>query len=116
MEFARLVACVLCLSLTLPVEAFTASVREKVNALPAGAMVEVKTVTGSKWKGALGETSDQSFQVGPATIRYDEVKQVKHLARDSGSARAGKAVLWTLAGLGAVVLVFTLWATASGGD
>jgi len=98
-----------------------AALKEKLVTIPAGSTVEVKLLNKQKLKGKLGQLSDQGFEVqtvknGTVTaekVAFSEVKSIAQKGKPMGTGT--KVALWTLAGFGIFVLVFTVICVASGG-
>ena len=101
------------------------SMKEQVLAIPAGAVVEVRTIQKEKIKGRLGEANDQTFKiqrvrndkVEEVSVDFQKAKSIKVVAvNDSGASKTGRTVGWVVLGglatLG-IILIVTLAAFAN---
>ena len=85
------------------------TLKERVLAIPAGSMVEVRLNSKEKFRGRLGEVSNEGFivkcaqgnQIDERKVAYDDVKSIKSV---EGSP-AGRTAVYILAGAGIVFLV-----------
>ena len=101
------------------------SMKEQVLAIPAGAVVEVRTVQKEKIKGRLGEANDQFFKiqrvrndkVEEVNVDFAKAKSIKVVAvNDTAASKTGRTVGWVVLGglatLG-IILIATLAAFAN---
>lgn len=87
-----------------------ATVQEQVLEIPAGSLIEVRLKNKEKFRGRLGDISNDGFVVKQARkdkvedrqITFGEVKSIKMVNKGSN---AGRAILYALAGLGVLFLV-----------
>jgi hypothetical protein len=101
------------------------SMKEQVLAIPAGAVVEVRTIQKEKIKGRLGEANDQVFKiqrvrndkVEEVSVDFAKAKSIKVVAvNDTVASKTGRTVGWVVLGglatLG-IILIATLAAFAN---
>ena len=95
------------------------TIRERVIAIPAGSIIEVRTNQKQKLVGRIGEVTNDGFlmqvarndKVEAMTLPYPDVKSVKAIARpgETEGSKAGRTVAYVilggLAGIGALVLI-----------
>jgi len=85
------------------------TLKEQVLAIPAGSMVEVCLTSKQRFRGRLGEVSNdglivkyaQGNQIGERKIAYDDVKSIKSVE----GSQAGRTAVYLLAGAGIVFVV-----------
>ncbi|PYT23592.1 MAG: hypothetical protein DMG57_31555 [Acidobacteria bacterium] len=78
-------------------------------AIPAGSMVEVRLTSKQKFRGRLGEVSNEGFivkyaqgnQIGERKVAYDDVKSIKSVE----GSRTGRTAVYLLTGTGIVFVV-----------
>lgn len=96
------------------------TVKERILEVPPGAMVEVRLLNKGKVRGRLGEISNEDFDLQIARgdtietqkIAFTDVKSVKKVE----GGKAGRTVVYVLAGIGAFFGVLTIIALAKWGD
>jgi hypothetical protein len=85
------------------------TLKEQVLAIPVGSMVEVRLNSKEKFRGRLGEVSNEGFivkyaqgnQIDERKVSYDDVMSIKSVE----GSRAGRTALYVLAGAGVVFIV-----------
>jgi preprotein translocase subunit SecF len=98
------------------------SLKEKLVEIPPGSPVEVKLRTKEKFRGRLGDVSDEVFVVKVATgdkiedrkVAFDDVKSVKKVEGTSAKKVAGYSVLAVGAAVGILVVVGLIAIAAAG--
>lgn len=96
------------------------AMKERLLAVSPGTMIEVRLRNGQKMRGRLGEFSDEGFML--TTIEKQKVVKEKIAFAEMKSFRkveggkAGRRVLWMLAGVGALVLILSVVVLARGDD
>jgi hypothetical protein len=94
------------------------ALKEKALKLPPQSFVEVSLVNHHNVKGRLAEITDEGLtlqvlqgdKIELRAVRFDDVKSIK--ARNPNGSPVGKAVLWGLAGFGALSLTVVLLCSA----
>ena len=95
------------------------TIKEQVLEIPAGSVVEVRTLDKEKIRGRIGQTTDHGFaiqrirseKVEEVNVEFQNTKSIKMVAsqRPSAGANAGKTValvlVGVLAGVGIVFLI-----------
>ncbi len=97
-----------------------ATLKEQILQVPPGTMIEVKLLNKQKMRGRLGELTDEGFSLTTAQgekiqtqkIAFSDVKSFKRVE----GGKAGHAVLYALAGVGAVLGTLVIVALARGDD
>ena len=98
------------------------TVQEQIVLLPAGSVVQVKTKAKKTVRGRLGTVSAESFEVQTAkgnniqkvAFRFDEVRSIQQLRRESGMGTATRITLVVLAGVGVAFLIGIIACAANG--
>jgi hypothetical protein len=93
------------------------TLKERILEIPPGTMTEVKLVNKQKIRGRLGEVTDEGFtlttaqgeKISTQKIAFTDVKSIKKVE----GGKAGHALLYALAGIGALFLVLVIWAASS---
>ena len=87
------------------------AIKQRVIQIPIGSAVEVRLTNQDKLRGQLGGISDEGIDLKYARashieerkIAFSEIKSIKVL--NGGGAKAGKVILYILAGAGAFMVV-----------
>lgn len=95
------------------------TLKEKIVSLPAQSFVEVKLLDKSKLRGRLGEISNDAFALQVAqgdkiqsmSVSFDQVKSLKVV--ETQGSKAGRGLLYALAGIGALFVVLVIWAASA---
>ncbi len=90
------------------------TLKEKVLAIPAGTLVEVKLITKEKLRGRIGELTNEGFSLQVAKgntlethqISFSQVKSVKTV--EGTGSKVGKGVVYGLAGVGALLVTLVI--------
>ena len=93
------------------------ALKERILEVPPGTMIEVRLLNKQRIRGRLGEITDDGFSLTTAQggkiatqkISFTELKSFKKVE----GGKAGHAVLYGLAGLGALLVVITVWAAVA---
>ncbi len=96
------------------------TLKERVLAIPPGTMTEVKLLNKQKIRGRLGEVTDEGFtlttaqgdKISTQKIAFADVKSIKKIE----GGKAGHVLLYSLAGIGALLVVMLVWAMAAGSE
>ncbi len=94
------------------------TLKERLLEVPPGTMIEVKLLNKQKIRGRLGELTDEGFTLTSAQgekittqkIAFTEVKSFKKVEGGKG----GHAVVYALAGAGAIFVVLLIVALSQG--
>ena len=89
------------------------TLKEQILKVPPGTMIEVRLLNKQKIRGRLGEITNEGFSLQTAQgdkvetqkIAFTDVKSVKKV--DGG--KVGHALLYALAGIGALFVGITIW-------
>ncbi len=92
------------------------TLKERVIEIQPGTMIEVRLLNKQKIRGRLGELTDEGFSLTTAQgekittqkVAFTEVKSFKKVE----GGKAGRAVLYGLAGIGVLVLILVIWAAS----
>ncbi|MBZ5565929.1 MAG: hypothetical protein LAP13_26350 [Acidobacteriia bacterium] len=90
------------------------TLKEKVLAIPAGTLVEVKLITKEKLRGRIGELTNEGFSLQVARgntieahqISFSQVKSVKTV--EGTGSKVGKGLIYGLAGAGALLVTLII--------
>ena len=90
------------------------TVKERILEIPPGTMIEVRLVNKQKIRGRLGELTDEGFSVttaqgGKIAIQKISFTDLKSFKKVEGG-KAGHALLYALAGIGALFVGLVIWA------
>ena len=93
------------------------TLKERVLEVPPGTMIQVRLLDKQKIRGRLGEITDEAFSVQTAEgnkvetrkIAFADVKSFKQVK----GGKAGRAVVYALAGIGAFLTGVVIWWLAS---
>ncbi len=88
------------------------TLKEQVNQIPGGSKVEVRLLNNGRFRGRLGEVSDEGFIVQTATgnrigtrkVAFNDVKSVKVI----GNKEKGRGILIGVAAAVGIILVLAL--------
>jgi len=89
------------------------TLKERILEIPSGTMVEVRLLNKQKIRGRLGEITNEGFSL--QTAQGDKVETQKIAFTDAKSVKkveggkAGHAVLYALAGIGALFVGLIIW-------
>jgi hypothetical protein len=95
------------------------TLKERILEIPPGTMIEVRLHDKQKIRGRLGELTNEGFGLTTAqgekittqSIAFNDVKSIKKIE----GGKAGHAVVYALAGLGALLVVIVILAVAYSG-
>lgn len=90
------------------------TMKERILEVPPGTMIEVRFLSKQKIRGRLGEITDEGFslttvqgeKITTQKVAFTELKSFKKVE----GGKAGHALLYALAGIGALFLVLVIWA------
>ncbi len=90
------------------------TMKERLLEVPPGTMIEVRLQNKQKMRGRLGEIDDEGFQLTTVQgqklvaqkIAFTELKSFKKVE----GKKAGHALLYVLAGVGALMVIWIIWA------
>lgn len=90
------------------------SLKAQLLEVPPGSMIEVRFRNKQKMRGRLGEIDDEGFQLTAVRgekvlkqkIAFTEIKSFKKVE----GKKAGHALVYSLAGIGALFLILVIWA------
>lgn len=98
----------------------TAKLKEKLLEVPTGTMIEVRLQNKQKIRGRLGQIDDQGFSItttqqGKIVTQNVAFAEVNSFRKAEGG-KAGRRVVWMLAGVGVLVLIGVIVAVAQLGN
>ncbi len=97
------------------------TLKERILEVPPGTMIEVRLLNKEKIRGRLGDLTNEGFSLTTAQgekietqkVSFTDVKSFKKVEGATTGKAVGKGLLWALAGIGVLAVVFTIWAVSA---
>ena len=97
------------------------TLKERILEVPPRTMIEVRLLNKQRMRGRLGDLTNEGFSLTTAQgekieaqkVSFTDVKSFKKVEGATTGKAVGKGLLWALAGIGVLAVVFTIWAVSA---